>query len=334
VKVYHSVGFPDTRKNNIKSIGAVFLATPAFEPIILAMAVSGNGLGPRGETRTEGLLPMAVWANKVKEVAALLKIPLGSPCYDSAHCYRTLSAADRVGNFEAAHVEKKLAVYAIYRVLHSVTKLRWKRLLRRRLTITDLDKVRSYRLKDGQRPCFVIALRPPTRRQDVCVRCASFVRKVEKATGVRIILQVLELTCSELVIPTRQFTLPDLPEASDPEGGSNDASEDSSNDELELVDQEMPYPDAPGQELAAEQQTAEPMMLEASPALLSETQDPKTEPNDEISSTVHLRAVDKQLGPRRATHEDDVRRGFIPTAAERVRTFANLLAPYRFKQNR
>lgn len=142
---------------------------------------------------------------------------MSSPAFDSERVYgpATEGPGQHVGNFHAAHVEKKLAAHAVYRVYADAKRIDIKTAARHKLTLKDLRALRDFRFRDGAAPRFVIALRPPTARQMACRICLRFVRDLSAATGIDIQLQVIGLQCSEVVEPTRKWRLKDLPEADD-----------------------------------------------------------------------------------------------------------------------
>ncbi|KAJ3497676.1 hypothetical protein NLG97_g1717 [Lecanicillium saksenae] len=143
-------------------------AVKADERVVLTWAESGHGLGCNGDPLQDSkhILRNSKWASKAIQLAKILDLDLTSP-FDRTH-----TGAAPSGSFQAAHVEVKLATYAVFLMLHmsgihtsghSITK-------------KSLRKLRQVQ----PAPHFEVYV---SRKN--CNRCGAFLRKLQDLTGVR-----------------------------------------------------------------------------------------------------------------------------------------------------
>jgi hypothetical protein len=160
-------------------------------------------MGVHGETRVEGVISKRRWAQKVMLIANVLGINLRS-IKDFMHHKVPSTVPGTAGLMEASHNEKKLAVYAVYRVYASAEKISFRDAIKKRLTRRDLARLQGFRLRDGSRPRFAITLRPPNVIQRACQKCRSFVDRLSRVTGIKFSIRPVELRSSELITPTHE----------------------------------------------------------------------------------------------------------------------------------
>lgn len=160
-----------------KTTGFLALVTPGNpgKRTVLAWAESGHGMNINGDMLDpqRGALPNNVWTRRMIRLAASLGINMGHP-------YDRLTAGGSKGIFRGSHVEVKLATHAIY-VLLRYFNITHSRKRNTGISLLQLRKLKRARWDDGSRPAFEIYFSKKN-----CRPCATFVKKLEEATGVTI----------------------------------------------------------------------------------------------------------------------------------------------------
>ncbi|KAM0323256.1 hypothetical protein ACHAQA_008847 [Verticillium albo-atrum] len=147
------------------------------EPVILKLATSSNMFTPGRERDSNMYLYKPIWNERIKAIAPLLKMKLGA-IYDSQGDHN--AGPECVGNWHAAHVEKKLSVLAVY-IARDYMRLGWKHKLRRD-HLREMSRVIRRR---GHRFGFQIVL-----QRAPCVRCEQFVGRLCHVSGVDMTIHV------------------------------------------------------------------------------------------------------------------------------------------------
>ncbi|ROT42044.1 hypothetical protein SODALDRAFT_347137 [Sodiomyces alkalinus F11] len=96
---------------------AVIGALMYRQTIIMLTTSTSMISAPRDTTnKTPRILWKTIWRDRVKRLAPMLKLPLGS-IYDGAGKAGSGRETAKQGNYHSSHVEKKLAVFALYTML-------------------------------------------------------------------------------------------------------------------------------------------------------------------------------------------------------------------------
>ncbi|KAJ6781857.1 hypothetical protein PWT90_08918 [Aphanocladium album] len=162
-----------------KTSGFLAAVTTDEKRVVLAWGESGHGIGLHGDSLQAGdyILANAKWASKALKLAKILAVDFASP-FDKTHA----SAAPR-GSFQAAHVEVKLATYAILLMFH-MAKSMGVRNLGDSITRESLLRLRRVRWGDQAPRRFEVNI---SRKN--CGRCGTFLKKLQEVTGIQFVIK-------------------------------------------------------------------------------------------------------------------------------------------------
>ncbi|KAL0931304.1 uncharacterized protein CTRU02_214039 [Colletotrichum truncatum] len=143
---------------------------------VLKVAASGISFKPLGDSDRRGLLYNSKWIDRVKRIARILNINMGS-FYDG--CGRT-ATPEQVGRWAAGHVEKKLATHIVFVHLKKLG------IQATNITIEELKRLRTCLAEQGYRPQYEIHLtRGPCGVPRRSGKCVPFVSRLGRLTGIR-----------------------------------------------------------------------------------------------------------------------------------------------------
>ncbi|KAF9877893.1 hypothetical protein CkaCkLH20_04469 [Colletotrichum karsti] len=177
------------------------------------------------------------WTRRVKEIAKLLDLKMGSP-YDS---HGKKATAQDVGDWAAGHTEKKLSAFLVYALLQA-----YGCRTHRKVTIHDLRSLRKTLRAKGIAPRFEIHLtRAPCGTPKKPGKCVAFVQRLSHLTGVEVTINYWEqnVILDGTVPPRTKKKASDFQgNGNEHGGGDDDHASDSEEEDLQTHLAEK-YPD-------------------------------------------------------------------------------------------